>query len=224
MIKLIGILIIVIGFILKLDVLAVVLVAGIVTGLVSGMSIHDIISLIGSEFVKNRQMTIFLLTLPVIGILEKHGLKERASSLMEKFKNASAGKILTIYQAIREMAVAASIAGLGGHVQFVRPLIQPMAQAAAEKEAPLTEEDVEVLKGSAAAAENFGNFFAQNIFPASAGVLLIQSGLKNSGYAVDAGSIALASIPVGIIAFILAAIKYRMMDKKFEKNRVKGVM
>lgn len=36
-IKLIGVVIIVLGFALKLDVLAVVLVAGIVTGLVSGL-------------------------------------------------------------------------------------------------------------------------------------------------------------------------------------------
>ena len=37
-IKLIGVLIVVIGFILKLDTLAVVVVAGLATGLVAGMS------------------------------------------------------------------------------------------------------------------------------------------------------------------------------------------
>ena len=39
--KLIGILIIVLGFALKLDVLAVVLVAGIVTGLVAGLRTYS---------------------------------------------------------------------------------------------------------------------------------------------------------------------------------------
>lgn len=97
MIKLIGVLIIIIGFLLKVDVLAVVLTAAIITGLVSGMSLYEVITLIGNEFVKNRQMSIFLLTLPVIGVLEKFGLKERASLFMSKFKSASAGKILIIY-------------------------------------------------------------------------------------------------------------------------------
>ena len=41
-IKLIGVLIVVIGFILKLDTLAVVVVAGLSTGLVAGMSPMDI--------------------------------------------------------------------------------------------------------------------------------------------------------------------------------------
>lgn len=173
MIKLIGVLIIIVGFLIKFDTIAVVLIAGVVTGLVSGMSIHDIVSLIGSEFVKNRQMSIFLLTLPAIGILEHYGMKERAGALIAKFKAASAGRILTAYQAMRELAVAFSVSGLGGHVQFVRPLIYPMALAAAQKQGEVPEEIDEEIKGDSAAAENFGNFFAQNLFPASSGVLLI---------------------------------------------------
>ena len=43
-IKLIGVLIVVIGFILKLDTLAVVVVAGLATGLVAGMSPMDILN------------------------------------------------------------------------------------------------------------------------------------------------------------------------------------
>ena len=44
MIKLIGVLIIVIGFALKLDTIAVVLIAGIATGLVGGLSFPEILS------------------------------------------------------------------------------------------------------------------------------------------------------------------------------------
>ena len=46
-IKLIGIVIVIIGFALKFDTLATVVVAGIVTGLVGGMSIMDILSTLG---------------------------------------------------------------------------------------------------------------------------------------------------------------------------------
>ena len=42
-IKLVGIVIVIIGFALKFDTLATVVVAGIVTGLVGGMSIMDIL-------------------------------------------------------------------------------------------------------------------------------------------------------------------------------------
>ena len=54
-IKLIGIVIIVAGFALKLDVLAVVLISGLVTGLVSGMSFVEILRIIGDSFVSNRR-------------------------------------------------------------------------------------------------------------------------------------------------------------------------
>ena len=58
-IKLIGVLIVVIGFILKLDTLAVVVVAGLATGLVAGMSPMDILNTLGTAFITNRTATLF---------------------------------------------------------------------------------------------------------------------------------------------------------------------
>ena len=72
-IKLIGVLIVVIGFILKLDTLAVVVVAGLATGLVAGMSPMDILNTLGTAFITNRTATLFILTLPVIGLCERNG-------------------------------------------------------------------------------------------------------------------------------------------------------
>lgn len=57
-IKLIGVLIVVIGFILKLDTLAVVVVAGLATGLVAGMSPMDILNTLGTAFITNRTATL----------------------------------------------------------------------------------------------------------------------------------------------------------------------
>ena len=169
-IKLIGVVIIVLGFALKLDVLAVVLVAGIVTGLVSGLDFFHILEIIGTSFVNNRLMSIFLIMFPVIAIIERFGMKERAAYLIGKIKNASAGKVLSLWIVIRSLASAMNIR-IGGHVQFIRPLILPMTAAAAEasKGCRLTEKEDEKVKGLSAASENYGNFFAQNCFPAASG-------------------------------------------------------
>lgn len=75
-IKLIGVLIIIIGFMIKLDTIAVVLVAGLATGLVSGMGFVEILEVLGGAFVSTRYMTLLLLTLAVVGILERNGLRE----------------------------------------------------------------------------------------------------------------------------------------------------
>ena len=53
-IKLIGVLIVIVGFILKLDTLAVVVVAGLATGLVAGMSPMKILETLGTAFITNR--------------------------------------------------------------------------------------------------------------------------------------------------------------------------
>lgn len=219
-IKLIGILIIVLGFALKLDVLAVVLVAGIATGLVAGLDFVHILEVIGESFVNNRLMSIFLIIFPVIAIIERYGMKERAAYLIGKIKNASAGKVLTIWIVIRSIASALNIR-IGGHVQFIRPLILPMTAAAAEasKGSRLSEAEDEKIKGLSAATENYGNFFAQNCFPASASVVLIQSGLALAGYEVTLSDIASSSIYVMIISVILTIIQVLMFDQKVKGGK-----
>ena len=218
-IKLIGIVIIVAGFALKLDVLAVVLISGLVTGLVSGMSFVEILRIIGDSFVSNRLMSIFLISFPIIAVLERYGLKERAAYLIGQIKKATAGKVLAIYLLIRTIAAAFSVR-LGGHVQFVRPLIYPMAEAAGEKckGSLFTEKETDFVKGLAAAAENYGNFFGQNCFYGASGVLLIQGILIEAGYEVTLQSIALNSIPVAVIMFVLALIQFHFADKKIRRD------
>lgn len=75
MIKLIGVLIVLIGFVFKIETLFVVVVAGISTGLVAGLSIQEILTILGQSFVDNRMVSLFVLTLPVIGVLERNGLR-----------------------------------------------------------------------------------------------------------------------------------------------------
>ena len=215
--KLIGIVIIVLGFALKFDVLATVLLAGLVTGIVAGMDIPHILSILGESFVSNRLMSIFLIIFPVIAIIERYGLKERAAYLIGKIKNASAGKVLAIYMLVRTAASAFNVR-IGGHVQFVRPLILPMSEAAAKvsKQSDLSENEVEELKGHAAAVENFGNFFAQNCFAAASGVVLIQGTLPMYKE-VTLPSIAMASIPVMVITVAFTFVQVFLFDRKVKK-------
>ena len=215
--KLIGIVIIVLGFALKFDVLATVLLAGLVTGIVAGMDIPHILSILGESFVSNRLMSIFLIIFPVIAIIERYGLKERAAYLIGKIKNASAGKVLAIYMLVRTAASAFNVR-IGGHVQFVRPLILPMSEAAAKvsKQSDLSENEVEELKGHAAAVENFGNFFAQNCFAAAIGVVLIQ-GTLSMYKEVTLPSIAMASIPVMVITVAFTFVQVFLFDRKVKK-------
>lgn len=215
---LLGVLIIVVGFALKLDVVAVVLISGLVTGLIAGMPIVEVLDVIGKGFVNNRYMSLFFLSLPLIAIMERYGLKDRAAEAIQKMKSASAGGVVGLYILIRWAAAALSLR-LGGHVQFVRPLILPMAEGAANKKVELSDKRLEELKGLAGAAENYGNFFGQNIFPVASGVLLIQGTLNQAGYDVTNGEIAKSSILAGISMLILALVQCYLYERRLRKDK-----
>ena len=217
-IKLIGVLIVIVGFILKLDTLAVVVVAGLATGLVAGMSPMKILETLGTAFITNRTATLFILTLPVIGICERNGLKDKAVDFITSLKNATTGRLIAIWQIIRTLASAFSLR-IGGHPQFIRPLINPMAQAAAVvqygKLYVKTEDDI---KGMCAGSENYGNFFAQNCFMGSSGTLLIVSTLTEQGYPVDALQIAGQSVPIAVFAVIVGVIYALIFDQILKRR------
>lgn len=215
--ELIGILIVIVGFTLKLDTIAVVLIAGLSTGLIADMSFADILVKLGGTFANNREMSLFLLTLPIIGMCERFGLKERAVELISKVKNLSVGKLLSFYTFIRMSAAALALV-LSGHPQFIRPLINPMAQGAVKKEyGKLTEKQEELIKAASAAADNIGNFFGQNIFMANSGILLIVGTLKGAGYIVEPMALAKVALFIGIIAFTLAVGYNYLLDLKIKR-------
>lgn len=217
--KLIGVLIVIIGFVLKLDTLAVVVVAGLATGLVAGMTPLEILDTLGKAFITNRTATLFVLTLPVIGLCERNGLKDKAVDFIMSLKNATTGMLISVYQVIRTLASAFSLR-VGGHPQFVRPLINPMAQAAAiARFGKIDDKTEDEIKGLAAGAENYGNFFAQNCFMGSSGTLLIVSTLTEQGYEVSALQIAGQSIPIAVVSVVVgigyALIRDQMMKRRF---------
>lgn len=220
--KLIGILVIIVGFLFKFDTIAVILAAAIVTGLVSGMDFFEILDVLGKAFGDNRLVSLFLLTLPMVGLIERFGLKKQATVLIGKVKSVTSGRLLSLYLLIREIAGLASIR-IGGHPQFVRPLINPMVQGALKtkynlKSEQIDEKDVEKIKAEASAMENYGNFFGQNLFVGAAGVLLMVGTFNSLDIKVNAVSLALASAPIAIISIIIVVVKNILLDRYLERK------
>ena len=214
--KLIGILIIVLGFIFKLNIVFTVILSGFVTAMVAGISIPKFLAILGENFVSQRIVTLFIITLPVIGLSEQHGLKQSAEKLVKKRENLSPGALLNVYLLFRELAGFLSMR-IYGLVQFVRPIIFPMAEAAVEKQNDsITDEQREKLKRRATSMENFGNFFSQNTFIGAGGVLLITGQMDALGYTVTNADIASKSLPIAIICLVLGVIKNIIDDRKLK--------
>ena len=216
---LVGIAIVIVGFALRFNPLLVVTTAGVATGFAANFDVEKILTLFGEAFVKNRYLSLFILTLPVVGILERRGLKERAQQFIAKFKTATAGRLLTIYLFIRETAAALGLTGIGGHPQMVRPLIAPMSEAAAvNQHGDLPKETHDHIKAMSAATDNVGLFFGEDIFIAFGAVLLMKGFLDENGIVLEPLHIALWGIPTAIAAFAIHATRLNLLDRRLSRT------
>ena len=218
--KLLGILIVVIGFVLKLDSILIIMIAAIVTALVAGIDPVTSLETLGSSFLANRSMCVFVMVMVVTGTLERNGLKQSAANLMKKFKNASAD-VVPIYGVFR-LVFAAFNVSFGGVAGFVRPIVLPMATTAAKKnDKKISEKYEENLKGMASSMENIAWFFGQVLFVGTSGMILVQSTLAVLGYNVELVDLMKVQIQVGIIAVAVAIVYYYIKDKQLSRRETK---
>ena len=221
MIKLVGILIIIVGFALKLDSILIIMLSAIVTAIAGGLTPVELLSTLGETFVNNRSMAIFILIMLVTGTLERNGLKEAAAQLISKIKNPSSGKVIAAYGVMRGIFGAFNIS-FGGVAGFVQPIIMPMAIGAVEAEGnEIHEEHEEQIKGMASAMENIAWFFCQVLFVGGSGGLLIQGTMAGLGYDVDLASLAKVAVPTALVAIVASIIYFIAKDKMLVKKYYK---
>ena len=211
---LLGIVLVVAGFALRFNPLLVVAVAAIVTGLLGHMPFLKVLATLGHGFNENRYVTIIWIILPVVGLLERYGLQEQARALIGSIRGATAGRLLIVYLAIRQILSALGLTTVAGHAQTVRPLVAPMAIAAAEKQhGRLDEATLERVKAMSAATDNIGLFFGEDIFLAIASILLIQSSLAGFGIQLTPFQLSVWAIPSAICAFLIQGARLLWLDR-----------
>src|SRR5687767_10211653 len=216
---LLGILIVVAGFALRLNPMLVVATAAIATGLIAGMDPVEVVSTFGKAFNDNRIIAIVWIVLPVIGLLERFGLQQRAAAVIRSLRNATAGRLLILYLLYRQITAAIGLHSTAGHPQTVRPLVAPMALAAAEKQhGELDEDTSETVKAYSAATDNVGLFFGEDIFFAIGSIVLIQQVLATYGYDLAPLELALWAIPTAIAAFVIHATRLMLFDRQLKSS------
>lgn len=216
---LLGIAIVVIGFARRMNPALVVVVAGVTSALLAGLSIPDLLALLGHSFVSNRALLVLVLTLPTIGLLERAGLRERAHTWIASLKRLTFARLLIAYLAPRQILCSLGLTDIAGHAQTVRPLLAPMAEAAAEEIDPQIDEDErETVKALAAATDNIGRFFGEDIFIAFGAVLLIQAFFSQEGIQLDPRSIAVWAAPTAIAAFVIHSVRITLFQRALRRR------
>ena len=231
MLVLLGIAIVVLGFIARINPLLVILLAAIVTGVAAvvapgvdaralARAAIDTLAAFGDAFNDNRYFHITWLVLPVIGLLERAGLQERARLLIAQVKAATAGRLLISYLVVRQATSALGLTSLGGHPQMVRPLVAPMAEGAAEVQAGGTLPDALRfrIRAMSAATDNVGLFFGEDIFIAIGSIVLMVGFLEQAGIIVEPLQMSVWAIPTAIAAFVVHGARLLLFDRSVKRE------
>ena len=216
---LLGVAVIVVGFLLRFNPVLVVVTAAISSALLAGFTVPALLALLGKSFVSSRMLLIFLLTLPVIGLLERAGLREHAQRWMGRMHGLTLARLLIGYLLLRQLLATLGLTGVAGPAQTVRPLLAPMGEAAVEKILPtLDDADRDELRAIAAATDNIGRFFGEDVFIALGAVLLIQAFYSQHGIELTPLSIALWALPTAIAAFVIQSVRIWLYQRRLQRR------
>ena len=216
---LLGVAVIVVGFALRFNAVPVVVGAAPVSGLLAGLPLPALLALLGQSFVSARMLLLFVLTLPAIGLLERAGLREHAQRWMARLQGMTLARLLIGYLLLRQLLAMVGLTGVAGPAQTVRPLLAPMTEAAAEKILPtLDDADRDELRAVAAATDNIGRFFGEDVFIALGAVLLIQGFYAQHGIVLTPLAIALWALPTAIAAFVIQSVRVWLVQRRLQRR------
>lgn len=199
--------------------LAVVTAASLCVALGAGLPVAQWLDILGGQFSQNRFVALAWLVLPLIGVLERHGLQHHARAMMQRLHQPRAAALLILYLLIRQLGAALGLASLGGQAQMVRPVVLPMAQAALEKEGqPCAPHILQQLAAHAAAVDNIGLFFGEDVFMAMGSILLAQAVLVQQGLAVEPWQLAMWSIPTAVAASAIHGARLLVLGRAWRHD------
>jgi uncharacterized membrane protein len=217
MLVLTGIAVIAVGFLLRFNPLLVVIASALVTGLAAGLDPLAVLATFGKAFNDTRYVTAIYIVLPVIGLLERHGLQARARSLVAGLRGATAGRLLIGYLLFRQVTAALGLTSIAGPAQTVRPLVAPMAEAAADDAAAS-----EQVRAMTAATDNVGLFFGEDIFIAIGSILLMKGVLEGYGIVLEPFQLSVWAIPTAIAAFLIHGARLLWLDRGLARRKARG--
>ncbi len=233
MLVLLGIGVVVLGFVLRANPLLVVMGAALTTGLAAAWTPEADVQIMyeatlstlaafGKAFNDNRYVSIVWFVLLAIGLLERAGLQDRARILISRVKAATVGRVLWVYFIVRQLTAALGLTSLGGHPQMVRPLVAPMAEGAAEaKFGELPDRERFLIRSHAAAVDNIALFFGEDIFIAIASILLIKAFLEQDGIIVEPLELSVWAIPTAIAALAIHSSRLWLLDRRLKRALAK---
>ena len=218
MLSLLGVVVVVIGFAMKMQPITIISISALVTAVCGQIPMEEFVTIIGKSFTANRTQLVALIAMVLTGSLERNGLRIAGAELIKNVKGLTSSMLISVWCVLSHLFIIFKIP-IGGINSYVRPILMPMTIGAIEaKGYEPTPEHVETIKALYGKDYNVSNFFGQCLFAANSSVLLIQSTLASIGYDVDVMQIVMVQVPVAIFAMIVNATQTLIVDKRMIKK------
>lgn len=218
MLSLLGVVVVVIGFAMKMQPITIISISALVTAVCGQIPMEEFVTIIGKSFTANRTQLVALIAMVLTGSLERNGLRIAGAELIKNVKGLTSSMLISVWCVLSHLFIIFKIP-IGGINSYVRPILMPMTLGTITSRgyevAPEHEEAIKALYGK---GSNLANFFGQCLFAANSSVLLIQSTLANIGYDVDVMQIVMVQVPVAIFAMVVSASQSYLVDKKMVKK------
>ncbi|THD65309.1 DUF969 domain-containing protein [Phenylobacterium sp.] len=219
MLILLGVAVIVVGFAVRLNPLLVVVAAALTSGWFAGLSPLQVIAAFGKAFNDNRFVSAAYLVLPLVGVLERAGLREQAGRVIGRLRGVSVGRLLISYMLFRQATSAVGLQPIAGHAQTIRPIVAPMAEAAAEaRDGSPDIATRHAIRAMASATDNVAVFFGEDIFVAMGSVLLMVGFLTTAKIVLDPIQLSVWAIPTALAAFAIHATRLVLFDRRLARQ------
>lgn len=75
-----------------------------------------------------------------------------------------------------------------------------------------------LVRAYAAATDNVGAFFGEDIFIAVGSILLIKAVMQQAGYNVEPLQLAFWAIPTAVLAFVIHGTRVLLLDRKLKRE------
>jgi len=223
MLTLLGVAVVVLGFAAGFNPLLVVVAAALVTGWTAGIPPLHVLAALGKAFNDNRFVSAALLVLPVIGVAERAGLQERARMLIGRCRRLSFAPLRIGYMVFRQVTAAIGLTAIAGQAQSIRPMVAPMAEAAAEKQAGALDPDArDRIRAWAAATDNIALFFSEDVFIAVGSILLMVGFLAQSGLNLDPLQLSVWAIPTAVAALLIHGTRLVLLQRRLKPRAGAG--
>jgi uncharacterized membrane protein len=220
MLILLGVAVIVVGFAIRLNPLLVVVAAVFTTGWLAHIPPLQLLATLGKAFNDNRIVSAAYLVLPLVGVLERAGIREQAGRIITRLRGVSVGRLLISYMLFRQATTAVGLVSIAGHAQTIRPIVAPMAESVAVVEDPeIAPETRYAIRAMSAATDNVAVFFSEDMFVAIGSVLLMVGFLASNGIVLDPLRLSVWAIPSAIASFAIHGARLLFFDRRLRLGR-----